>query len=166
MKKSVIIAIVAVIIIAGAGIAVFEYYGNMGTLSISVADLPASNVSAVYISFSSISIHSNSSGWTNYSLPTRVVNIYGLTLNNSSFLGNITTPSGKYTMIRVYVTSVNVVVVGFNETFKLASRAAFLNHPFSIAPHSTTGFTMEFDLHQCLNLSAKIFTPYIGIVTS
>ncbi|MEM0128421.1 MAG: DUF4382 domain-containing protein [Thermoplasmatales archaeon] len=166
MNRNSVIAIVAVAAVIIAGVAVYEYYGTVGTLSISVADAPAGNISAVYITFSSISLHSNSSGWINLSVGNKIVNIYGLTVNNSSFLGSFSLHSGKYTTLRVYVTNVSVVIGGVNETFHLASKFAFLNHPFYIAPHSATKFTLEFSLNQCLNERSMIFTPYIGIVES
>ncbi|MGC8645283.1 MAG: DUF4382 domain-containing protein [Thermoplasmata archaeon] len=166
MRKSAVIAIAVVIVAVAAGVAIYEYYGTMGTLRVAVADAPVGNVSAVYITFSSIALHGNSSGWTNYSLSSRTVDIYDLTVSNATILGNLTVHSGKYTMIRVYITNVVVTIGGVNETFRLASKAGFLNHPFTIAPHTTVGFTLEFDLHQCLNLNAMIFTPYLGVVVS
>jgi hypothetical protein len=169
MASKTTIAVIAVVIVVVIGVGVYAAlttYGH-GTLNLSVADTPVnSNVSAVYITFSAISLHSTSSGWTNYTISSRTVNIYGVTLNNSSFLGSLSIPAGNYTMIRVYVSSVSVDMAGTNESFAMASHAAFLNHPFTVKALSTTHLTFEFNLNQCLNLNSKVFTPYIGVVVS
>ncbi len=166
-KTTLAAIVVVVVVIVGVGAyAAFTTYGH-GTLSLSAADVPVnSNVTAVYITFSGISLHSTSSGWTNYTIPTKTVNIYGVTLNNSSFLGSLSIPAGNYTMIRVYVSAVSVDVAGTNESFTLASQSAFLNHPFTVKGLSTTHLTFEFNLNQCLNLNSKVFTPYIGMVVT
>ena len=168
MVSKTILAVVVVVVVVAVGLGAYSAltYGH-GTLTLSAADLPVnSNVTAVYITFSAISLHSTSTGWTNYTIPTKTVNIYGVTLNNSSFLGSLSIPAGNYTMIRVYVSAVSVNASGTNETFTLASQSAFLNHPFTVSAFSTTHLTFEFNLNQCLNLSSKVFTPYIGIVVS
>ncbi len=161
-----VVVVVAVILIGVGGYSAYSFL-NHGTLNISAADVPInSNVTGVYITFTSFSLHSNSSGWTNYTIPSKTVNIFGVSLNNSSFLGSLSIPTGKYTMIRVQVSAVSVDIAGTNETFTLASHDAFLNHPFTISAHTTTHLTLEFNLSQDLNLSSKIFTPYIGVVIS
>ncbi len=161
---TVVIVIIAVVVV-GAYSAVTAY--GHGTLKLSAADNPVNGgVTDVFITFSAISLHSNSSGWTNYTLSSKTVNIFGVSLNNSSFLGSISIPAGKYTMMRVYISAVSVEIAGMNESFNLSSHSAFLNHPFTVAASSTTSLTFEFNLTQCLNMNAKVFTPYIGVVAS
>lgn len=166
-KITVAVIVIAIVAIAGAGTyAAITTYGH-GTLSLSAADVPVNgNVSAVYLTFSEISLHSTSTGWTNYTMPSRTVDIYGVTLNNSSFLGSLSILAGNYTMVRVYVSAVSVVVADTNESFNISSHSAFLNHPFNVRAFSTTHLTFEFNLNQCLNLNSKVFTPYIGVVVS
>ena len=169
MKNKIIIAIVIVVVIA-AGIGGFLYYNSTasnGHMAISVADDPAlSGVGAVYISFSSVELHSNTSGWVNYSVPSTTINILGLTTTNASLLTNITLHSGKYTMIRLFIKNVTVDVLGVNVSFTLASHFAFINHPFNVAAHSTTGIVIDFSLNQNLNLNSKVFTPNVGFVVT
>ena len=161
-----VIVVAAVIVIGVGGYSAYSMF-NHGTLNISAADIPInSNVTGVYITFTAFSLHSNSSGWTNYTISSKTVNIFGVTLNNSSFLGSLSIPAGKYTMIKVQVSAVSVDLTGTNESFTLASHYAFLNHPFTISGHSTTHLTLEFNLSQDLNLNSKIFTSYIGVVIS
>ena len=64
MKSKAIIGIVAVVMIA-AGVGGYLYYNNTSTtghMVVSVADAPVmSGVGAVYISFSAVELHSNTS---------------------------------------------------------------------------------------------------------
>lgn len=112
-----------------------------------------------------MALHSNTSGWQNYTID-KTVNIYGLTTSNASLLTNISLHAGKYTMIRLYISKVNVIFSGTNETFSMSAQFAFINHPFTVSPHSTTTVIIEFDLHSDLNLQSKIFTPYVGYTTN
>lgn len=165
MKKAYVGIILAVVIIAG-GYFGYSYYNsasNSGNMAIAVADAPVSgNVSAVYITFSPVALHSNSSGWQNYSLTTQTVNILGLTATNASLLSNISLHAGTYTMIRLYITKVTVEILGANISFSLQAPFAFINHPFTVSAHSTTEIVIDFNLNQDLNLNAKIFTPSVG----
>jgi len=166
MKRSyVIMAVVLILIVAGVGGYSYYEYSDTGRMAISVADLPISNVSAVYITFTSVALHSNTSGWQNFTID-KTVNIYDLTTSNASLLTNISIHAGKYTMIRLYISNVSVKILGTNVTFKLSAPFAFINHPFTVSAHSTTGIIIEFELHSDLNLQSKIFTPYVGYVVS
>ena len=167
MKTAYAIAI-AVVVLVLAGFGGYSYYTGSqqnGHLALTVADAPlSSSVSAVYITFSAVSIHNNSTGWTNYSVQKTTVNILGLTTSNASLLSNISLHAGKYTMIRLYISNVTVNLLGQNETFSLNAPFAFVNHPFTVSAHSTTGITIDFHLNQDLNLNSKTFTPYVGFV--
>jgi len=68
--------------------------------------------------------------------------------------------------IRLFVNKVTVEVLGANVTFTLASKFAFINHPFTVNAHSTTGIVIDFNLNQDLNLNSKIFTPNVGFVAN
>ena len=81
-------------------------------------------------------------------------------------LTNITLHSGTYTTIRLFINNVTVQVLGLNVTFKLASKFAFINRPFTVSAHSTTGIIIDFNLNQDLNLNSKIFTPSVGFVAN
>ncbi|WP_393971542.1 DUF4382 domain-containing protein [Oxyplasma meridianum] len=167
MSIKVAISIVIIVILA-AGIGGFLYYKNTtsdGHMAVYVADAPMlSGVTGVYISFSAVEMHSNTSGWTNYTVPSTTINILGLKTTNASLLTNITLHSGTYTTIRLFINNVKVEVLGSNVTFTLASKFAFINHPFTVSSHSTTGIVIDFNLNQDLNLNSKIFTPSVGFV--
>ena len=95
MKTIGAVIIVLIILIAGGAYFGYTYYENShntGHMAISVADAPMPGVSGVYITFSAVGIHSNTSGWVNYSVSTHTVDILNLTATNAkweTFLSNM-----------------------------------------------------------------------------
>lgn len=170
MKKfgAAIIAIAVVLIIIG-GFFVYNSYvsssKNTATVDMEVADSPIITASAVYITFSAVAVHgNNNSGWENYTFKhAETVNILGLTVSNASLLSSVKLTAQTYTMFRLYITNVTVVIAGVAINFTLASTFGFLNHPVTIAAGSTSTIVFEFNLTQDLNLSSHIFTPNLGI---
>ncbi len=168
MKRNTLIAaVVVVIIVAVAGVYyVFNQGSNSGTLSMSVADTPIANVSAAYLTFSQVQVHSaNSSSWETFNISTQTINVYAVSVTNPTFLSTINLGAGKYTQIRLYIQNVTVVVNGISEKFTMASQYALINHPFNISAHGTTKMTIDFSISQSLNLQSMIFTPSVGTVT-
>ena len=172
--KSAQIAVAAIIIIAGA-LGGYYYFNDVyakntqetGNMAISVADAPIlSTVAAVNITFSNVALHSNSTGWTNYTVSKQNVDILGLTTTNASLLSNISLKTGTYTMIRLYITNVTVVIAGISYNFSLKAPFAFVNHPFIVSNNQTTKIVIDFNLSQDLNLNAKVFTPSVGFTQS
>lgn len=170
MTSKAIIGTAVVVVIIAAALGGFFYYdstASTGHMAISVADTPVlSDVGAVYISFSAVELHSNTSGWTNYTVPSTTINILGLTATNASLLTNVSLHSGTYTTIRLFIKNVTVEVLGANISFTMASNFAFINHPFTVSAKSTTGIIIDFNLNQDLNLNSKVFTPNVGFVLS
>lgn len=165
MKTKVIAAIAVVVIIAAGAYFGYGFYmnsQNSGHMSISVADAGIAGVSGVFITFDKVALHSNSSGWVNYSLATHTVNILNLTATNASLLTNISLHAATYTMIRLYITNVTVDILGLSENFTLNAPFAFINHPFRVSAHSTQDILIDFNLNQDLNINSKIFTPSVG----
>ena len=176
MKTKYVAAVVVIILAAGIGS--FAYYNegqNVGSMSLSVADLGISGVSAVYITFSDFSTHkapangstnSNNGGWSNYSVSTKTVDILNLSQSNASLLGKMSLTAGTYTMFRLYITNVTVVVSGVHISLTLKAPFAFVTHAIKISAHSTTNVVFDFNLHTDMAISgtAGIFTPNVGTV--
>jgi hypothetical protein len=162
-KKTLAIISVVIILIIGVIFASLMFSNN-GNLALKVADQPMPGISAVYITFTEVALHGNQSGWTYYNLSSPVtINILGLTINNASLLTNISLSAQKYTMMRLYISSVTVNIVGMgNISFKLSSPFAFINHPINIPAHKTVTVIIDFSIQQSLNLQSRMFTPYIG----
>lgn len=168
MKGKMAILLAVVIILVAAGALSYYYFSyNKGSVRLSAADAPImGGISGVFITFSDVEFHSNASGWLNYSITPVTVNILNVSINSPAYFANISLPIGKYTMIRIMIQSVTVNMFGTNYTFKMASHWGFLNHPFNVNSSSTTNIVLEFNLNSCLNMEAKVFTPYIGVIIS
>lgn len=168
MKTSQKIAVIVIVLIAVAAgtLAYMNFFDNNGTVNIYVQDTPISNVSAVYTTFNAVSVHGNQTNWTNYTVGSTIVNILNLTTTNASLLKSITLQAQTYTMIRLYIASVNVTENGNNVSFSLQAPFAFINHPFTVSKNSATKLNIEFNLNQDLNMHSKVFTPNIGMVVS
>ncbi len=135
---------------------------NSGQLDLYVYDAPAHNVSAVYMTFSVISLYVNFVGWTNYSLGKKTVDISDLGASNASLLTGLSLSPQQYTAVGLYVTNVVATVNNVNETFSLASQHALVSHSFSVVTNKTTNIDIQFYLGSDLNLNTKVFTPGIG----
>ncbi|KPV47502.1 hypothetical protein SE19_00780 [Acidiplasma aeolicum] len=160
LKK--IIAVAIIIIVIG-GIAYYGYdYETHGTLRLEAADsgISLSGATGVYITFSAIALHydkasSNSTGWYNYSLHDKTVNIFDVVLSNATFLSNITVHSGTFNMIKIYISKVTIDILGKNITLKLAHSFALVINTLSVSHAGTTTAIMEFNLTDNIHLSSS-----------
>lgn len=133
-----------------------------GTLNFYTYDKPSENVSAVYLTFSNVSLHGVQTGWENYSIPNETINILNLSQSNASLLQSLSLSPQEYTMVRLYIQQVNVTLNGVNETFRLAAPFALINHPFNVSSNGTTELYIQFNLAHDINTHALIFTPNVG----
>jgi hypothetical protein len=164
-KVAIAVIIAAVVVSAGAYVYISQYY-NRGAMKVYVQDTPVINVNAVYLTFSAVSVHGNSSGWMNFSTGKTTINILNLDTTNASLLKSVSLSAQTYTMIRLYIYSVNVTVLGINISLNLSAPFAFINHPFTVSAHSTTVVHIDFNLINDINLQSRVFTPYVGITVS
>ncbi len=153
----IIAAIIVIVMIAGIG-----YYGyhyeTTGKLNVNAADIELSNVTTpdashggLYVTFSAIALHSkgasNSTGWTNYSLHDKTVNVFDLSPSNASFLSNLSVHAGTYNMVKIYIKSisVNISILGFtgNTTLTLSAPFALVIHTVTVSAHSTTSMIID-----------------------
>lgn len=160
------VLVVVVLAIVPISLAYLSNTPNGGSLKVYVADKPVASVSAVYITFTEVALHNNVSGWTNYSVGTSTINILGLTTTNASLLKSIALQPATYTMIRLYIQNVTVVLNGVPTAFRLSAPFAFINHPFNVQAFSTTSINIDFHLTQCLNEHSLVFTPHVGYTVS
>ena len=167
MKK--IIAVAIIIIVIG-GIAYYGYdYETHGTLKVEAADTGISGASGVYITFSAIALHydkasSNSTGWYNYSLHNKTVNILDVFLSNATFLSNITVHAGTYNMIKIYISKVTVDILGNNITLKLDHSFALVINTLAVSHAGTTTAIMEFNLTSDIHMSSSTFNMSASVI--
>lgn len=169
IAAGIVIAIIVIAVIGG-----FLYtdsgavFAKKGTVKVGVADNPAVplGVTGVFMTFDAISVHSNTSGWVNYSISKTTINILNFSVTNPAFIGNLSLKAGEYTQMRLYLTNVSVVFFGISINFNLSTNFAFVNHPFVINSTGSLNFVVDFDIHSSLSMNSKMFTPSVGSVTT
>jgi|ACXJ01.1.fsa_nt_gi hypothetical protein len=169
MKSKKIIAAAIIVILIAGGLLYYEFgYNTGGKLNVSVADSAGPGVSAVFITFTGVDVHStggnNSSGWHNYNLTATTINIFNVNMTNPSFLSSLSLSAGKYTQIRLDITKVVATIGGVNATMTMASQYAIVIHPFTISSHTTTNMVIDFTLNPASMIATSQFNPVIGAV--
>jgi uncharacterized protein YxeA len=113
MKGALIIAIIVVLAIAATGFFAYLHF-EYGTLRVYVT---TGNVDPIYLTISSIMIHSTTKGWITLSNTTKTVEL----TQNLSFLASANVPIGNYTEVRLVVTRVTASIGGVNVSVSLPS---------------------------------------------
>jgi len=124
-KRTILLALVLVLVVVG-GVVGFLFYAPSNA-QISIRDPPQqpydSSIQAIYVTFTSIEIHSanagDASGWHTITT-SATVNLFTV-LNVSKVLGKASLPAGRYTELRFNVSAVIVTVSGINVTFTIPS---------------------------------------------
>ena len=124
-RRRLAIAIALVAIVAGAS-AGFLLYGP-SNVQVSIRDPPqspySSSVSAIYVTFTSIDVHTanagNGSGWHQIA-SNASINLLTV-LNVSRVLGKASLPAGKYTELRFNISQVIVTISSVNITYSVPS---------------------------------------------
>src|SRR6266852_7552136 len=124
-RRTILLALVLVLVVIG-GVVGFLFYAPSNA-QISVRDPPQqpydSSIQAIYVTFTSIEIHSanagDASGWHTI-ITSATVNLFTV-LNASKVLGKTSLPAGKYTELRFNVSQVIVTISGINVTYTIPS---------------------------------------------
>ncbi len=112
MNKTFLAAIIAVIVVvAGIG---FYYYSSYGTVNVYVT---TGNSDPIYITISSVMIHSKTGQWVTVSNTTKTV----LLSSNLSFLASSKIPVGNYTEVRLVIKSATASIGGINVSVSVPS---------------------------------------------
>ncbi len=176
MKGGKIIAAIMVIVII-AGIGYYGYhYETTGKLKVNTADMMVTNTTnsspdalhggmhgGLYVTFSAIALHSkgasNSTGWTNYSLHDKTVNVLNITPSNASFLSNLSVHAGTYNMIKIYIKSISVNMsapgITSNTTLTLSAPFALAVHTITVSAHGTTSIVIDIHERGIISSSSK-----------
>jgi 3-deoxy-D-manno-octulosonate 8-phosphate phosphatase KdsC-like HAD superfamily phosphatase len=88
--------------------------------------------------------------------------------NISELLASADIAAGKYTQIRIVVTSVTATMTnGTMVNMTVPSGELKTTHPFNVTAGATSSLTLEIDLERAIvqNGSGWIFTPVLGAVT-
>jgi hypothetical protein len=177
---SVIVIVIIVAVVAGGGYYAY-HYETTGTVKVSAADTPTGlgGVLDVNVTFSAIALHSdkassNSTGWTNYSLHDKTVNIMDLNASNAAFLSNLSVHAGSYNMMKIYISNVSVYIeagfLGFTSSTSVSLHLAHafalvvLVSPVTVAAHTTTSMVTDFNLSNDIHMSSKTFNMSASVV--
>ena len=170
---SVIVIVIIVAVVAGGGYYAY-HYETTGTLKVSAADTPPSltGVLDVNVTFSAIALHSdkassNSTGWTNYSLHDKTVNIMDINASDAAFLSNLSVHAGTYNMMKIYIKSVSVGILGIGSvSFHLAHAFAVVVfvHPLVVSAHATTSMVTDFNLSNNIQMSSHTFNMSASVI--
>jgi uncharacterized protein DUF4382 len=131
-------------------------------LSVFLTDSPFSDAKALLVTFSDVSVHSADTGdWKTVSSTPRTCDLKKLTNSATDVLGVALLPGGKYTQVRLNVTSANIYFdnvsssatpcaasisapAGTSATVDIPSGEVKLNNEFTVTG-SGTKMTLDFD---------------------
>ncbi|MGC8613286.1 MAG: DUF4382 domain-containing protein [Conexivisphaera sp.] len=113
MSRTSVMVIAIVIVAALAGVVLYYHY-SYGTVEVYVQGDPSF---AVYITVSSVMLHSESGGWITLSNSSTTVQL----TNSPQLLTSSTIPAGNYTELRMVVSSAEVTVGPVNVTASVPS---------------------------------------------
>ncbi len=111
---------------------------------------------------------SNTTGWTNYSLHDKTVNILNLNASDAAFLSNLSVHASSYNMMKLYIKNVTIYMDAnlagahnLSDTVSLALSHAFVLiipvHPVTVSAHATTNIVTDFNLGNDINFTALRF---------
>ncbi len=168
--KTLIAVIVVVVLIAAAVGAFALAQPATGTMSIFIKDDPIA-WKHVNITFSEVRVHrasaDNDSGWQTVSIKNGAVDLASLT-DVSELLASSAIPAGKYTQIRIVVTTATGMMLnGTHVTFTVPSGELKTTHPFELTAGDTKELTLEIDLEHSIvqNASGWTFKPVLGSIS-
>jgi Domain of unknown function (DUF4382) len=138
--------------------------GGSGTVSMNVTDakpvLPTTAVvESVTITFDEVSVHKSGGGWTTFSFPQQVkyykIDLYQFSDGTKTqFVPPVKIDSGKYTQIRIGVTSAEIKIQGENDPLVLEIPSENLktdkNFEFDVPDGGAVDLTVDFDLSQSI----------------
>ena len=166
-----IVAVIVVIVLIAAALGAFALtQPATGTMSIYFKDDPIA-WKHVNITFSEVRVHqasaANDSGWQTVSIKNGLIDLASLT-NVSELLASSAIPAGKYTQIRIVVsTATGMMLNGTHVTFTVPFGELKTTHPFELTAGGTKRLTLEIDLEHSIvhNASGWIFTSVLGAIS-
>jgi hypothetical protein len=156
MKNILLVGLIAAILIAGC---VIPSFGG-GTLQLKITD--QGSISSLVLSISEVKVHTAStteteteqsdgqetnetggSGWITVvgSNTVDLIQVKGV----NDLLGETSLAPGKYTQIRLSVSSATAVIDGVSHTLTISSKSIKFIHPFEIADNKTTSLIIDFN---------------------
>jgi hypothetical protein len=135
--------------------------GSSGAVSMNITDakpfLPVSDVESVSITFNEVSVHKSGGGWTTLATATQPYTIDLYQFSNGAktqFVPAVQLESGKYTQVRIGVTSAAIKFIGVPQPVGLEIPSENLktdkNFEFNVQGGGAVDLTIDFDLSQSI----------------
>jgi len=138
--------------------------GSSGTVSMNITDakpvLPATGVESVSITFDEVSVHKSGGGWATLATATRPYTIDLYQFSNGTktqFVPPVQLESGKYTQVRIGVTSGTIRISGVDHMLDIPSSnlKTDKNFEFIVVGGGAVDLTVDFDLSQSIVLTGS-----------
>ena len=178
MKNILFVSLIAIILIAGCTIPSF----GGGTLQVKITD--QGTISSLVLSISEVKVHAastteteteqsegqetnetNGGGWTTVvgSKTVDLIQIKGV----NDLLGETSLAPGKYTQIRLSISSATAIIDGVSHTLTIPSGTIKFIHPFEIADNTTTSLILDFNADNSIVKAGDkyILKPVVRIST-
>jgi hypothetical protein len=138
--------------------------GGSGTISMNITDSkpvlpvpPGSEVESVTITFDVVSVHKSGGGWETLDAVQQpfTIDLYQFRDGAATqFVPPVKIPSGKYTQVRIGVTSAEIRIKGLNDPLFLEIPSDNLktdkNFEFEVPDEGAVDLTVDFDLSQSI----------------
>ncbi len=177
MKSILLVGLITIILIAGC---VIPSFGG-GVLQVKVTD--QGNISSLVLSISEVKVHiagneteteqsggqetneTDGGGWTTVvgSKTVDLIQVKGV----NDLLGETSLDPGKYTQVRLSVSSATAVIDGVSHTLTIPSGTLKFIHPFEIENNKTTSLIIDFDADNSIVKAGDkyILKPVVRIST-
>jgi len=178
MKELLLVGLLSIVLITSGCIVP----GAGGILQIKITD-QAERVSSLILTISEVKVHAatnessgqqsdgqetnetDSSGWITVVGPKTVdlVKVKGV----EELLGETVLPEGKYTQIRLSVSSAIATIDGVTQDVKVPSKSIKFIHPFEIQNNATTSLIIDFNADTSVKKAGNkyILQPVVKIIT-
>lgn len=141
-----------------------------GTVDFYVSDEPNAigdfahlNVTITKVGFERAGDGNDSSGWIEYPVENRTVDLTRLLGANASLVGTFDVPAGTYTKVFAYVSAVNATLAtGEQVEVKLPSQKLQLNKPFAVESNASVQFVFDIAVHEAGKSGKYVLKPVIG----
>jgi len=181
MKKRIfylVFAIATGIILAGCGGGSGDSSSSTGTISMNITDakpvLPVSDVESVSITFDEVSVHKSGGGWVALAAVHQpyIIDLYQFSDGTKTqFVPPVQLESGKYTQVRIGVTSGTIRINGVDHPLEIPSEnlKTDKNFEFNVQGGGAVDLTVDFDLSQSIVLTGSgtyQLKPVLHLVTT
>ena len=188
MRTAALTALVVSVAASACGPSPTNPSGNgAATFTLKLTDSPFSDAKALLVTFSEVTAHRSGSEWTTVAFAppatSRACDLKKL-VAAEDVLGTAAIPAGRYTMVRLVVSSATIYFdypsvgaacaptlvppAGLSAAVEIPSGEVKLNRGFELAADAAVTMLLDFDGDRSIHLTGNgryVMTPVIGIVS-